>query len=190
MNKKGFTLLELILAITILSIVTLIIGSAFRLGIKAWEKGEAETRETQRLRSLSGMISQSIKSAYSYKMKIEDENVIVFEGDKNSILFVTASDAGFKWVRYSYKDGALVFTEGILPDKKFMEKIKEDEEVIDSDIGEVKFEYLSTSEEGWQEEWNLGDGIPSAVRVKVAYFQPFFISVPMGLKDDETGIKQ
>ena len=193
-DLAGFTLLELILAITILSIVTLIIGSGFRLSIKAWEKGEAETQETQRLRALSGMISQSIKSAYPYEMKIEDKKTIIFEGDKNSILFATASNGslagGFKWVRYSYKDGALVFTEGILPDKKFMDKIKEDEEIIDSDIGEVKLEYLSSGKEDWQESWNLGDGIPSAVRVKIAYFQPFLISIPMGFKDSENKIKQ
>lgn len=184
----GFTLLELIFAITILSLVVLIIGSGFRLGIKAWEKGEAETQETQRLRVLSGVISQSVKSAYPYKTKIEDKDTILFEGDKNFIMFATAvgdsPGAGFRWVRYSYKDGALVLTEGILPDKKFLEKTEENEEIIDSDIGEVKFEYLPSGEEGWQESWSLGNGLPSAVRVKIAYFQPLLITMPMGLKED------
>ena len=186
-EKTGFTLLELILALTILSMVALIIGSGFRLGIKAWEKGESETRETQRLRALSGLISQNVKSAYPYNMKIEQEKVVVFEGDANSLLFVTSfvepRDGGFKWVRYSYSDGSLVFTEGKLPDKNFLDKIAENEEIIDSDIGEITFEYLSSFEEEWQESWDSGEGIPLAVRVKIAYFQPFFITLPMGLVD-------
>jgi general secretion pathway protein J len=186
-EKTGFTLLELILALTILSMVALIIGSGFRLGIKAWEKGESEARETQRLRALSGLISQNVKSAYPYNMKIEQEKVVVFEGDANSLLFVTSfvepRGGGFKWVRYSYSEGSLVFTEGKLPDKNFLDKIAENEEVIDSDIGEVTFEYLSSFEEEWQESWDLGEGIPVAVRVKIAYFQPFFITLPMGLVD-------
>jgi hypothetical protein len=132
--------------------VALIIGSGFRLGIKAWEKGESEARETQRLRAF-------VTS------------------------FVEPRGGGFKWVRYSYSEGSLVFTEGKLPDKNFLDKIAENEEVIDSDIGEVTFEYLSSFEEEWQESWDLGEGIPVAVRVKIAYFQPFFITLPMGLVD-------
>jgi prepilin-type N-terminal cleavage/methylation domain-containing protein len=183
----GFTLLELMLSVTLLSFVALIIGSGFHLGIKAWEKGEAETLETQRLRILSGLISQQLKSVYPYKTKTEDEDdeFVIFEGDENSLLFATThvapSSGGFRWVRYAYDDGKLTFTEGILPDKKFLDKIDEDEEVIDSDIGEVKFEYLPAPDEEWQESWDLGEGIPVAVRVKVAYFQPFLITVPMAL---------
>jgi general secretion pathway protein J len=186
-TRTGFTLLELILSITLLSLVALIIGSGFHLGIKAWEKGEAESSETQRLRTLSGLISQQIKSAYPYKTKTEDEDdeFVIFEGDSNSILFATtfvnSMAGGFKWVRYSYSDGALIFTQGILPDKNFLDKIKKNEEVIDSDIGEIKFEFLPSRDDEWQETWELGEGLPIAVRVKIAYFQPFLITIPMVL---------
>ena len=183
-NKAGFTLLELILAITILSMVTLIIGSGFRLGVKAWEKGEAEAQETQRLRMLSGLISQNLKSAYPYKTEVEGRKVVLFEGDKNSVVFVTAitdSPRGsLKWVRYSYKDGILTFNEGMLPDKKFFDKVSEDGEVIDADIGEVTFEYFSLAEGTWKEAWAFGEDLPASVRVRIAYFQPFLIVIPMG----------
>jgi general secretion pathway protein J len=188
-NRAGFTLLELILAITILSIVALIIGSGFRLGVKAWEKGEIEAQETQRLRVLSGLISQNLKSIYPYEMEVEGKKVIVFEGNKNSIMFVTAlmdsSTGFFKWIRYSYNDRVFTFNENILPDKKFLDKISEDGEIIDADIGEVTFEYFSLVEGTWKETWALGEGLPAAVRVKIAYFQPFLIVIPMGLKDSK-----
>jgi len=181
---KGFTLIELIVAITILCLVTLIIGSGFRLGLRAWERGEAEAQETQRLRVLSGLISQNVKSAYPYKMDVEDKEIIVFQGENNSIMFVTtfadSSAGGFKWVRYSYKDGVFAFKEGLLPDKDFLDKISGNEEIIDSNIGEIKFEYLPSFEDEWGDSWNLGDGLPAAVRVKIAYFQPFLITIPMG----------
>jgi len=186
-QRAGFTLLELILAITILSIVVIILGSGFRLGIKAWEKGESEAAENQRLRTLSGLISQSIKSAYPYKMKIDDKDTIIFKGEKNSILFVTtlldSSHGGFRWVKFSYKDKTLSLNEGILPDKKFMDKLEDKGEVVDSNIGDVRFEYFSQEKAEWLETWNLGHGIPAAVRVKIGYFQPSFIAIPMGVKD-------
>jgi general secretion pathway protein J len=182
-NEKGFTLLELILAITILSMVTLIIGSGFRLGINAWERGEAEADETQKLRVLSGLMSQQLKSIYPYKMEIEEKEVVVFKGEPNSIMFVTtltdSSQGGLKWVRYLYENGVLLYKEGILPDKKLLEKISGDEEIIDSNIREVKFAYFSPDTDEWEESWDLGRGLPKAVRVKIAYFEPFLITMPM-----------
>lgn len=189
-ERAGFTLLELILSITILSMVALIMGSGFRLGIKAWEKGESETQETQRLRALSGLIFQSVKSAYPYKIKTENETMVVFEGDANSLLFVTSFvdplTGGFRWVRYSYGDGSLVYSEGKMPDKDFLDKIKKNEEVIESDIGEITFAYLSSFEDEWKKSWVLGDGIPVAVRVRISYFQPFLITLPMGINRSDT----
>jgi general secretion pathway protein J len=193
-RQKGFTLLELVLAITFLSMVALIIGSGFRLGIKAWEKGEAEARETQRLRALSGLISQSIKSAFPYTFKKDNRDVVIFEGDANSILFVTtladASSGGFRWIRYAYDEGKFVFNEGMLPDKDFLEKIKENQEIIDDDIGEITFSYLSSEDEEWKDIWEMGDGMPSAVKVKIAYFQPFLITLPLGLDKQKQGLTQ
>ncbi|HDH51631.1 MAG TPA: prepilin-type N-terminal cleavage/methylation domain-containing protein [Nitrospirae bacterium] len=188
-GKKGFTLLELILAITLFSLVALIIGAGFRLGIKAWEKGDAETFETQKLRALSGLISQSIKSAYPYKMEIDGEETVLFEGDEHSIIFATAlvdpSFGGFKWVMLSYSEGALRFADGVLPDKEFRDADPEDEEVIDPDTEEIRFEYLAGPDDEWEESWEFGDKLPVAVRVKIAYFQPFLITLPLGLAGQE-----
>lgn len=184
-RRDGFTLLELIVAITILPLVILIIGSGFRLGMNTWERGEAQTLWTQRFRVLSGLLSQEIKSAYPYSVTIDDdEKVVVFEGKPDSILFATAltdsAYGGFKWVRYSQKDGTLFYKEGLLPDKKLEDNIAGDEEVLDTDIGELKFSYLSLEESEWKDSWDYGEKLPGAVRVKISDFDPFLITIPMG----------
>lgn len=188
-KNDGFTLLELIIAITILPLIILIIGNGFRLGMNAWDKGEEETVWTQRFRVLSGLLSQQIKSAYPYVMEIDDEKIVVFEGKSDSIMFVTTltdSDyGGFKWVRYSHKDGTLFQKEGLLPDKELTEKTSGDEEIVDSYIEEVKFTYLSLEEGEWKDSWNYGEKLPGAVRVKISYFEPFLITIPMGLEAEE-----
>jgi general secretion pathway protein J len=186
----GFTLLELVIAITILSFITLIIGSGFRLGINAWEKGDKETAEIQRLRVLSGMLSQQIMSVHPYKMKLKDEDqpAIIFKGQADSLIFVTTitdpSYGGFKWVKYLYRDGNLLYREGLLPDKKLEEKTRGGEEVIDSGIDDIRFAYLSDSGE-WKDSWDFGITLPVAVRIKISNYQPFVISIAMGTKEDE-----
>jgi general secretion pathway protein J len=188
-SVSGFTLLELIIALSILSMVIVLIGRGFHLGINAWEKGESETRWTQRLRVLSGLMSQQLKSAYPYMVEIEDEKVILFKGETDSVLFVTTlTDSlygGFKWVRYSFREETLMYKEGQLPDKELTGEISGDDEIMDTNIEEVKFEYYSPEEEEWKESWDFGEDLPGAVRVKLSYFQPFFINMPMGPKDKD-----
>lgn len=191
-RETGFTLLEVIIAIAILSLTTLIIGSGFRLGINAWEKGDKETGEIQRLRVLSSMLSQQIMSAHPYKMKFEDrdEPAVIFTGESHSLMFVTTvtgpSFGGFKWVKYLYRDGSLLYKEGLLPDKKMEEKSKSGEEIIDADIDDIRFAYLSDDGE-WKDSWDYGENLPRAVQVKISYFQPFVINMPMGMKEKEDG---
>jgi general secretion pathway protein J len=182
-------LLELVFSIAILGLIAVIIGSGFRLGIKAWEKGEDEAEAVQTMRVLSGLIFQQLKSSYPYKMNMDDEEVVIFKGEDDSMIFVTTLannySGGFKWVRYLHKDGALLYKEGILPDKELMDKIEGDEEIVETDVEEVKFEYYSKEEEGWKDSWELGEKLPGAVKINISYFQPLYINIPMGREGDE-----
>lgn len=191
--NRGFTLVEIIISIVILGLITLIISSGFRLGLNAWDKGEAETAATQRLRVLSGLLSQQLKSAYPYKAEVEGEKVVIFKGEEDSIMFVTTltdlSDGGFKWVRYSFKDGTLFYKEGILPDKEFEDKLTGDEDIVDSEVGDVKFSYFTSDAEDsdgddWEKSSDYGRTLPSAVKVRISYFQPFVINIPMGVSEE------
>jgi hypothetical protein len=123
--------------------------------------------------------------------EIDSEQVIVFEGDKNSILFVTTTDdilyGGLKWIRYDYKDETLYYKEGLLPDKELIDNIEGDEEILDSEIGEVTFEYFVAHADEWRDSWDFDDSLPDAVKIKLSYFQPFQVYLPYGqrFKNDE-----
>ncbi|MBI5676413.1 MAG: prepilin-type N-terminal cleavage/methylation domain-containing protein [Nitrospirae bacterium] len=188
----GFTLVEVILSIVILCLVALIIGSGFRLGIDAWERGDKETSEIQKYRVLYELMSQQIKSAYPYKMKIDEKKVVIFKGESDSIMFVTVSHdsnfRGFKWIRYRYKDGALLYKEGVLPDKKLFETTFGDDEIVESKIGEVKFSYLASDGGEFKESWDMGDSLPGAVTLKIGDFEPMIVTLPL-VKIDPEGKK-
>jgi len=174
---------------SILAIVTLIIGNGFRLGMNAWHKGEEETGYTQRVRVLSAMLSQQIKSAYPYTINDDEEKVVIFKGEEDSILFVTtltdASSGGFKWIRYSLRDGTLFYKEGLLPDKEFENKLTGDEELVDSEVGKMKLSYIKKGDDDWAGSWDYDKTLPGAVKVEIPYFPPFSIYLPMGNSGEE-----
>jgi type II secretory pathway pseudopilin PulG len=179
--SAGFTLFEVVIAFMILTLVLLGMGQGLYISQNAWERGEAETGETQRLRILSAMLSQQLKSAYPYNIKIDNEGVFLFEGEEESILFATTladhTYGGFKWVKYSFKDGALFYNEGILPDKEVIDHVDDDEELLESDIEVVKFEYYFAKEEEWQDSWGMDEGMPDAVKITVSPFEPFLVYI-------------
>ena len=91
LGEKGFTLLEVLLAMTILSLIAVIIGVSLRLGIRAWERGESDSDDSQKLRYVVERLSQEIRSVYPYQMLIDGEKAIAFKGKSDSIFFVTSS---------------------------------------------------------------------------------------------------
>ncbi len=189
MREKGFTLLELLIAITILSLIAVIIGSGVRLGIRAWERGEADNDTFQKIRYFSERIGRQIKSVYPYQIEADGEKVIAFRGKSDSIFFVTSSvmhsEGGFKWISYSVKDDSLMIQEGLLPDKKVMEKVFKEGEVLDAEISELKFEYFSSKDKEWKESWDSKTDLPGAVKISLDSLPSMVIAIPLGLKDEK-----
>ncbi len=132
------------------------------------------------------MLTQQLKSFYLYSTKVDDdvEKSILFQGENDSIFFVTtladSSYGGLKWVRYSYDEGILYYKEGLLPDKDVLDNIEGDEEVLDSDIEEVLFEYYVSHEDEWKDSWDNEDAVPDSVRIKLSYFEPFRVNLMHG----------
>ena len=188
-REKGFTLLEVLIAMTILSLIAVIIGASLRLGIRAWERGEADIESSQNIRFFVERLSQQIKSAYPYQMQIDGEKAIAFQGKTDSIFFATSSvrdnEGGLKWFSYFVKDGSLTVQEGILPDKKVMEKISENGEVLDLNISGLKFGYFSSEKKEWKESWDSKTELPGAVKIEAGQMPSVVVSVPSGMKDEK-----
>ena len=101
-NQKGFTLLELILAMSIVAIVVALGLGGVRLGIAARDAGEQKVDIYQRLRIISEQLKQKLQSTYPVfvsqingvhgaSASLSSKKILAFEGNKDSIRFVTFS---------------------------------------------------------------------------------------------------
>ena len=101
-NQKGFTLLELILAMSIVAIVVALGLGGVRLGIAARDVGEQKVDIYQRLRIISEQLKQKLQSTYPVfvsqingvpgsKASLSSKKILAFEGNSDSIRFVTFS---------------------------------------------------------------------------------------------------
>jgi general secretion pathway protein J len=92
-KSRGFTLLELLLAISIFAVVVAVLFSSFWVGIGAWEKGEAGIEFQQRMRAVSELMFREISSTYPYFLTPSqlDKHIsyVAFFGEPNSLRFVS-----------------------------------------------------------------------------------------------------
>jgi general secretion pathway protein J len=188
--QSGFTLLEVMVALTILSMMLLVIFWAFRLGLSAWDRGRVTKEEYQRQRIVSQMLSQQIKSVVPYKIKTQkaEGDYLAFEGTVESLKFVSSlplrakGREGFVYAFYRFESngregGRLVLFERKVLNRDFFEEEPKEEWATPllEGISSVTFEYYGEEnpemnrKEGWFEEWNAKEEkeLPRAVRITI-----------------------
>lgn len=181
-TAAGFTLLEVVLAMTSLALVTAICYGAFHLGLRAVEKGEVAVVTTQRLRVASDVIIRQIKSVVPYAVRNEDEDVYpYFEGTATSMRFVTAagmqSGGSLAVVEYRLErdPSRLVMQEGVefSPDSLGRGKVDKGDHatVLLEGFDSLKFEYMLNdgADTEWRQAWDghAEEMLPAAVRLVI-----------------------
>lgn len=89
-RSKGFTLVELLLAITLLSILMGLAYGGFRASTRATDRGQDILAESSRLRLAHQFVHRQLNQVLpmSYSNKEDGELPVVFEGSSNSIRYV------------------------------------------------------------------------------------------------------
>jgi len=101
--NAGFTFIELIIAITIFSIIAVSVYSVFRAGMKLWMKTNPLIQANQADRFFFDTISKDLKNAIMYYDSTNKDNVN-FAGEPKKMSFMTLMEV-------SAKEGAIVYLE-------------------------------------------------------------------------------
>lgn len=105
-NQRGFTLLELIISITLMALIVTISVSGFRLAYRSIDKIELKSEEMERLRSFLSIIDAQV-SSLQYILETKDtEKLNYIVGDSNSFQFVSNTsiwdrESGYVLVKYN-----------------------------------------------------------------------------------------
>lgn len=153
-TERGFTLLELVIAVTLLSAMIAILSGGFNLSIRAWEAGERRLENHWSVTEAVNLINQQLKTAkkvYVYDPS-SNERRMAFSGDARSLVFVTSNSrlrphdkSGglfFQKITFIPEDKALYFEEVIYDRWRFMEETKGEKfKISEGRINTFRFEY-------------------------------------------------
>ena len=169
-DARGFTLLELLISLTIMSGIVLVVNAAFTLGIDAANRGEVRGIENQRARAALAQISRQLKSAYPLALQTEKGIAVYFTGDAEGVSFVASTGrpevGGLEKVTYFLREregrrGLWMRTSApTLPADLLNERegpLRQEIEVL-PDVESVTWEYLRITpplnKEEWVKKWN------------------------------------
>ncbi len=125
---SGVTLIEMVLALTILALAGGIIYSSFSTAVGSWNAGFTHGKKDHVARISLDRMAQQLRSAVAATVTKSDREVVAFDSGEDYLRFVTLLPVGNgapRQVSYSIEDSGngkeLVYREYPWPDKKFFE---------------------------------------------------------------------
>jgi general secretion pathway protein J len=103
-RRDGFTLLEVLVAISLVAALIVTLAGGLRLGTRAWESARVGA-ELDDANTMVRAIAGQLERAFAAKRRLDDGlSVVAFAGDADGCRFVTLSEGTANW-------GGLVTTE-------------------------------------------------------------------------------
>jgi general secretion pathway protein J len=180
-REAGFTLLELMIALSLLALMIAMTSGVFATALDSVPRGETVAAQSGRLRAATAVIAKQVRSIVNYPARTADDEFFpFFEGDPYYFSFITAAPQhrggeGLGWVTY-WTDGRnvwmgerLIFSmeavSGTAPDPASRTLLLEG-------LAGARFQYLRL--EGWEGEWRdewsglEEQALPAAIRITLA----------------------
>jgi len=191
-GEHGFTLLELMISITLIVFILLIAGTAIRLGLRSVDSGEKRIESLERFRASLNIIDAQVQSELTVPMQENAGKRIVFLGDSESMQFPSnfslwgnqpgyvtvsykvAQDQWGKQDLYVEETGTGVTGKGEVKLFEFFDRIYFD------------YFYKDPKEEkgSWVEEWTTTDSVPEKIRLHLVNGErEMSFIIPMKMRD-------
>jgi len=206
-RATGFTLVELLLAITLMSILLALTYSGLRAATRSSERGELILAAGGEMRASHQFVRRQLNQMLPLPFEVSasaDEVRIVFAGDARSIQYVAPMPgylgSGGPQVQLieltSGSDGALQFSHALLQGYEEERLFDRDPVILLEGVKSGGFEFLGLDEEGepigWTSSWDQPEILPAAVRLNVEFAgdaQILWPELVAGVRIDESAVQ-
>jgi general secretion pathway protein J len=179
---KGFTLIEVLIAMTLLSVMVLLLFTSLKICAQSWEKGEQKITEVNEVAVVYNFFQQHLSSAKPVTNDFSEENVAAFgfQGDSQSMTFVTALPAaigrsGLQQFSLNLKEKndeqSIVITLTPFFPMAEGEQWRKDEAILIKHVQNLEISYFGSedgvSEGAWMPDWQDKEVQPQLVKIKI-----------------------
>ena len=178
-NCHGFTLIETVISLVLLSLITLIGYHGLVFGLEQWQKGHLEMQRQYDYHQAMGWMRDKLGSAEKVRRIGKDDQTYLFDGTTQSVEFVARYDRTHRsglYVSRIYLDpeNHRLFVSYYLhhPDVAGNPGNNEPQGVtLLSNVSSAQFSYygrqLGSSKRGWHPSWPEQNSLPQLLRLDI-----------------------
>jgi len=186
-RDNGFTLIEVLIAMTLLSVMVVLLFASLRIAAESWNAGESKVSALNNKAVVYQFFKRHLTTIRPVPMLDEGgdqaaDGQQAFQGLMQSLRFVAALPAS------SARKGLQIFTIALAPDDPstlwvnltpYRQADADAEvdvtparpEILLENIEELRFSYFGKTEDvaelQWRDEWTLADRLPSLIKVSI-----------------------
>jgi len=178
-DEAGFTLVELLVALALFSLIMMLLFDNVRFGVQAWHHGSAHAEHVQQDLVAQDLLRRMIGNLYP--MLVSDSGMeprLDFEGSKEAIRFLAdaplvANGGGrfrFKIFVERQQDRADLVMNATPELANAEDSAMTRRTVLLPDIDSTAFSYLDGAAGApWQDDWTQRGELPRLIRIRVAF---------------------
>lgn len=183
-NSPGFTLVEVLVALVLLGLISVVLFSSFKLGVRAWEVGSVRAGQPSEVEVVQNLLRNQLREARQLPLGPGEPRVdFTFAGSSEELRFSAPMPAhlgmGGYHVAVVSTDGAGMYRNLILrwhtyrPDMSLTDDRWSEPLVLLDGIAGIEIEYFGRGEEEeravWHETWDHEETLPDLVRLRLSF---------------------
>jgi general secretion pathway protein J len=178
--EAGFTLVELLAAIGLLSLLSVILVGSLHFGLKAWERGKMHADRVDHVALVQNFLRGAIEDAYPFfTVGVSSQGHVEFEGTVDSLRVLSSTSRALATggrsrlslivARDRQRSDLIVVT----TPEQTNGTIGTAKKVLLANVQSVELSYFgkvrSEREAAWREQWMQETHLPQLVRVRVSF---------------------
>ncbi|MDR2172729.1 MAG: prepilin-type N-terminal cleavage/methylation domain-containing protein [Burkholderiales bacterium] len=211
-RSQGFTLVELIVALLLLSLISATLFGVFRTAGRSVEVGELRTDDAASIRLVEDFLRAQWENMHPSRQRKMNEFPLIFEGGRNQLTYISAlpprvlGGGLWAWRLHVVREGGYgrLVLEHSIPEtdklgKKTLKFLPDKRSVLADRVESVTFQYYGiegdaaiNAEPKWSNDWKDDQRLPQMIRMDVkledgTQWPTFYAEVRKGM---EAGCRQ
>ncbi len=188
-SHSGFTLVEILIGVTLLGFILLLVFSSLHTAGKSWTSSAQQIEQSEELRLASRFIQQSLSQAVPLLWFNAAGKRIAFKGQSGEIHFATALPAHrgggglylltVKLSEVKNNQPLVLHYRAALPELQSFDILSQDQvatTVLAENVKKLEFSYFGNKKPQerpqWHSAWEVEDRLPRLVRLQISFHSP------------------